>query len=444
MSAIARILSRQGYKVTGSDEKDSSMTKEMRKEGIKCFIGHNNRNLGDCNIVVYSTSIKKDNVELKAARKSGIAVMHRAGMLSEMIDGKKSVAITGAHGKTTTTAMIALIFEKAGKEPTAAIGGEVLNFRSNALHGEGDYFIFEADESDGSFLRFHSDCVVLLNIDREHFDYFKNMDNAIDVYRRFIGNVKKNGTVYYNADDKNLENLLSTSRRKCVSFGTVGHPEIKAVDIKQAGLKMHFKCVIKNKIMPGEVTISVPGLHNVTNALAAIAVAHDARISFGVIKNALAIYKGTKRRFEIKKTSNNFMLVEDYAHHPIEIEAVLRACQPLTKRRIVIFQPHRYTRTKDLFKEFVGCFKSAEHIILTDIYAASEKAIKGVTTRRLFLEMKRSGIKGVEYMKKDAIAKRVKDIAGKDDIVLVLGAGDINNITKELRGCPHEEGETST
>jgi len=432
MSAIARILNREGHEITGSDEKESLIIKNMRREGIKCYIGHSEKNLGDCDIVVYSSSIDRDNVELRLAREKGFTIMHRAEMLSKMLDGKKSVAVTGAHGKTTTTATLALTFKEAGMDPTAAIGGEALNFQSNAVHGKGDYFILEADESDGSFLKFYPDYAVLLNIDREHFDYFKNIENAIDVYQRFIGNVKKDGTVFYNADDMRLKSLLDGYPGKKVSFGIIGNPEIKAIDIKQIGLAMHFRCVIRDKVMPEELTFSVPGRHNVINALAVIAVAYDAGIDFEVIKASLASYKGTKRRFEIKDTDNGFMLVEDYAHHPTEIAAVLRACEPLKKNRIVVFQPHRYTRTKDLFEEFIDCFRYGEHIILTDIYAASEKAIRGVTAKRLFLEMKRRGMKNVEYMKKDAITKRIKDIAGEDDIVLVLGAGDINDVAAEL------------
>lgn len=432
MSAIARILNLQGHEVAGSDAKGSSIIKDMEAEGIKCFIGHNERNLGDCNTVVYSSSINEDNIELRIAHKKGLVVMHRAEMLSKMTEKKKSVAVTGTHGKTTTAAMLALIFEKAGMQPTATIGGEVMNFHSNVLYGNGDYFIFEADESDGSFLKFYPDIAILLNIDREHFDYFENMNNVIDAYRRFIGNVKKNGTVYYNADEENLGRILNTYRKRRVSFGTVGHPKVKAVDIRQSGLEMHFKCIINNEILPEKIGFSVPGRHNITNALAAVAVAHDAGIDFSVIRDALACYKGTKRRFEIKNTSSGIMLVEDYAHHPTEIEAVLRACQPLKKNLIVVFQPHRYTRTRDLFEEFVNCFRLAKHTILTDIYAASEKAIRGVTTKRLFLEMKRSGIKNVEYMKKNAISRRVMDLAGRDDMILVLGAGDINDVAKEL------------
>lgn len=432
MSAIARIANFQGHKVTGSDEKENSIIKDMRREGIKCYIGHSDRNLGDSNTVVYSSSINRDNVELSSARKKGLRVMHRAEMLSQLTNGKRTIAITGMHGKTTTSAVAALIFEKAGMKPTAAIGGEVLNFKSNALYGKGDYFILEADESDGSLLEFYPDSAVLLNVDREHLDYFKNIDNAIDIYRKFAGGIKKNGTVYYNADDKHLSHLFKKYRGRKVGFGTISYSQVRAVDISQSHLTMYFRCVIKNKAMPGELTFPMPGYHNITNVLAAIAVAHDAGIDFRVIKKALACYKGTKRRFQIQNTSTGVMLVEDYAHHPTEIEAVLRACEPLKKNRIVIFQPHRYTRTKDLFKEFINCFRPAERLILTDIYAASEKAIEGITTKRLFHEMKRSGIKNVEYVKKNAICRRVKDIAGKDDMILVLGAGDINDIAREL------------
>lgn len=432
MSAIARILNCRGYEVTGSDEKEGSIIRDMRNEGITCFIGHKKENLGDCDIVVYSSSIKEDNVELESARKCGIIVRHRAEMLAEIVGGKKNIAITGTHGKTTTTAVAALIFKKAGMEPLAAIGGEALNFSSNALCGTGDYFIIEADESDGSFLRFNPDFTVLLNIDREHFEYFGNMDNAIDVYKRFAENTKEGGTVFYNADDRYLPGLLKGYHGRKVSFGVLGDPEVKAIDVKQSGLTVSFRCILRGKVMPEEVVFPMPGRHNVTNALAAIAVACEAGIDFKMAKDALACYKGTKRRFEIKNTPDGIMLVEDYAHHPTEIKAVLRACGPLKKNRIVVFQPHRYSRTKDLFEEFINCFKLAEHLILTDIYAASEKAIRGISTKRLYREMKRNGMKNVEYMKKDAISRHLKDIAGKDDIVLILGAGDINDIIKEL------------
>lgn len=443
MSAIARILNQEGYYITGSDEKENSIIRDMQAEGIRCYIGHSGKNLRDCNVVVYSSSISEDNAELRFARERHLQVMHRADMLSKMLEGKKSIAVTGTHGKTTTTAVLALIFEKAGLKPTAAIGGEVLNFESNTLHGKGDYFIFEADESDGSFLKFYPDIAVLLNIDREHFDYFGNINNAIGIYRRFIGNVKKDGVVYYNIDDENLAPLYNKYRKKKVSFGTVDRAKVKAIDIRQSGFDMYFKCAIDDKVVQEEFVFPVPGRHNVTNALAAIAVAYDAGIDFTVIKDALACYKGTKRRFEIKSSSSGVMVVEDYAHHPTEIEAVLRACQPLKKNPIVVFQPHRYTRTKDLFDEFINCFKLAKHTILTDIYAASEKSIGGVTTKRLFLEMKRSGIENVEYMKKDAVPRRVRDLAGDDDMVLVLGAGDINDVAKKLSsGQGPDEGDT--
>jgi UDP-N-acetylmuramate--alanine ligase len=432
MSAVARILNFKGYEISGSDEKESSITEDMRREGIICHIGHNEENLGNSDTVVYSSSIKDDNVELKSARKKGIAVMHRAEMLSRMIGNNKGIAVTGAHGKTTTTAILSLIFKKGGLEPTAAVGGELLNFQSNAINGEGDYFIYEADESDGSLLKYYPDFAVLLNIDREHFDYFKNMENALNIYQRFICNVKREGTIYYNYDDDRLKGLLRDYHGRSVSFGTKEGVNIRAADIKQSGLTMRFRCVIEGNYMPEEFTLSAPGRHNVINALAAIAVAHDMGIGMDIIKDALAFYKGTKRRFEIKNASGGIMLIEDYAHHPAEIEAVLKACKPLKRKLIVVFQPHRYTRTKDLFKEFIDCFGPADYVILTDIYAASEKAIEGVTTKRLLQEMKQSGFEKVEYLRKDAVSKRVKEIAGAGDIVLILGAGDINEVAGEL------------
>ncbi|MDP3789117.1 MAG: UDP-N-acetylmuramate--L-alanine ligase, partial [Candidatus Omnitrophota bacterium] len=419
MSGIARILNLDGHEISGSDEKGSSIINEMREEGIKCFIGHKKENIGRCDTVVYSSAVDEKNSELSAARKKCIKVMHRADMLSTLLSAKKSIAITGSHGKTTTSALIALIFREAGMEPRAAIGGEVLNFGSNILCGKGDYFIIEADESDGSFLKFHPDCEVLLNIDHEHLDYFKDINNAVRVYGKFADNLSAKGIIYYNSDDKYLKKALRRCRRKIVTFGLKGDPDIKAFGIKQSGLAVTFRCSVRGKEMPGIVTFPKPGRHNVTNALAAIAVAGDAGIDFDAIRNSIKHYKGTKRRFEIKNTPPDIMVVEDYAHHPTEIEAVLDACEPLRRNLIVVFQPHRYTRTKDLFGDFLKCFKSADRLILTDIYAASEKAIEGVTTKRLCSEMRRNGNKNVEYVKKGAIAERVKGIAKKGDIILV-------------------------
>lgn len=432
MSGIARILNLDGHKISGSDAKGSSIINEMKKEGIKCFIGHKKENVGRCDIAVYSSAVDGKNSELSAARKKHIRIMHRADMLSKLLSAKKSIAITGSHGKTTTSALIALIFREAGLEPRAAIGGEVLNFGSNILCGKGEYFIIEADESDGSFLKFRPDCAVLLNIDKEHLDYFKDMNNAVKIYGKFAGNVKAKGTVYCNNDDKYLKKALGNYRKKMVTFGMKGNPDIKAFDVKQSGLTVTFRCSIRGKKAPGIVTFPKPGRHNVTNALAAIAVACDAGIDFEAIKSSIRHYKGTKRRFEIKNTPPDIMVVEDYAHHPTEIEAVLEACEPLRRNLIVVFQPHRYTRTKDLFGDFLKCFKSADRLILTDIYAASEKAIEGVTTKKLCSEMRRNGNKNVEYIKKGAIAERVKSIAKKGDIILVLGAGDVNKVAAEL------------
>ncbi|MDD5681692.1 MAG: cyanophycin synthetase, partial [Candidatus Omnitrophica bacterium] len=237
---------------------------------------------------------------------------------------------------------------------------------------------------------------------------------------------------YYNSDDEYLKKTLRNCRKKMVTFGMKGEPDVKGFEIRQLGLTVSFRCSVKGEELPDFITFPKPGCHNVTNALAAIAVARDAGIDFKVIKHGIEHYKGTKRRFEIKDTPDGIMVVEDYAHHPTEIKAVLRACEPLKRNLIVVFQPHRYTRTKELFQDFMKCFDAANHLILTDIYAASEKAITGITTERLCSEMKRAGRKNVEHIKKDAIAERVKNIARKGDIILVLGAGDVNEVATEL------------
>lgn len=438
MSGIARILNLDGHEIRGSDAKESPLINKMRREGIKCFVGHNGENVGDCDMVVYSSAIESGNSELRAARGKSSQIMHRADLLSKLLSGKKSIAVTGSHGKTTTSALIALIFKDAGMEPAATIGGEVLNFGSNILYGKGDYFITEADESDGSFLKFNPDRAVLLNIDREHLDYFKDIGNAVKIYKKFANNVKQRGTVYYNSDDEYLQKALRNCRKKMVTFGIKGKPDVKGFEIRQLGLTVSFRCSVRGEELDDFITFPKPGCHNVTNALAAIAVARDAGIDFKTIKRSIEHYKGTKRRFEIKNTPDDIMVVEDYAHHPTEIKAVLRACEPLKRNLIVVFQPHRYTRTMELFGDFLKCFESANHLILTDIYAASEKAIDGITAGRLCSEMKRAGNKNVEYIKKDAIAGRVKDIAKKGDIILVMGAGDVNEVATELEAMFNE------
>ncbi|MFH0840195.1 MAG: UDP-N-acetylmuramate--L-alanine ligase [Candidatus Omnitrophota bacterium] len=432
MSGIARILNFTGRAVSGSDVRNSSIIKEMRKEGIKCFIGHKKENIANCDIAVYSSAIDSDNSELKAARRRRIKIMHRADMLSEMLAQKKGIAITGSHGKTTTSALTALLFKDAGLDPSAAIGGEVLNFGSNILCGMGDYFVAEADESDGSFLKFRPDIAVLLNIDKEHMNYFKDINNALNIYKKFTDNVKTGGAVYYNSDDRYLKDVLKSYRGKKVTFGLKGDPDIKAFDIKEEALSVRFRCSVRGKEMPNVLTFPKPGRHNVLNTLAAIAVAHDAGIDFEKIKDSIRHYKGTKRRFEIKDTPSEVMVVEDYAHHPTEIKAVLSSCRSLEKNLIVVFQPHRYTRTKELFKDFLKCFGEADRLILTDIYAASEKPIRGVSARRLCSEMKRLGKSSVEYLKKEAIVNRIKGITKKNDMILILGAGDVNEIASEL------------
>ncbi|MBN1872104.1 MAG: UDP-N-acetylmuramate--L-alanine ligase [Candidatus Omnitrophica bacterium] len=433
MSAVARILKGDGVRVSGSDVRENGLMMVMRREGITCHVGHKESNLKDADIAVFSSSISKSNVELISAQDRGLIIKHRAEMLSYTTEGKNCIAVTGAHGKTTTTAMISLIFSVAGKDPTAAVGGEVVNFGSNILFGHGEDFILEADESDGSFLRYKVNRAVLLNIDREHMDYFKDIEGAVAAYGRFLDeNVANGGKVYYNSDDARLKGIANKHKGDIMSFGLCDGSDIRAVRISQSGLKMSFKVQYKGRFLEEDFAVYFPGTHNVTNSLAAIAVALDEGIDTKTIQKALASYMGTKRRFEIKKTAGDFMLVEDYAHHPSEIKAVLEASKGLCNKMIVVFQPHRYTRTRDLLDDFAKCFKMSNHVILTDIYAASEESIDGVSAERLLQKMRQEGAENVEYINKKNIPGRIRDIAKKDDLVLVLGAGDINEITSKL------------
>jgi len=432
MSGVARIMKSRGSRVTGSDIRESSVIRLLRKEGIKCFVGHSRENVPDCQTVVYSSSISRNNPELEAAGERGIALKHRSKALAELTTGKNCIAVTGAHGKTTTTALLAHVYRELGRDPEAAVGGEVINFGSNVLCGKGRDFILEADESDGSFLNYSPQFAILLNADREHTDYFKDLRMTLRLYKQFVKRTSPGGTVFFNYDDPSLRSLMASFKGRKLSFGRAQGADVRAGRIRQEGLKVIFECRLRQSQSLIEVELPMPGSHNVYNALAVIAVCNESGAAVRAAADSFASYKGTKRRFEIKETKNGFTLIEDYAHHPKEIEAVLKACEGLGRRLVVVFQPHRYSRTRDLLPGFVRSFDLSSHLILTDIYAASEKPIEGVSSALIFDGIKRRGRQNVEYIAKDRVPERLNAIVKREDIVLILGAGDINEISAEF------------
>lgn len=433
MSGLAYILLKMGYRVSGSDLESNKLTEKLAMLGGKIFKGHMSDNLPEeTQVVVYSSSINSGNQEIIEARKRKLHVVKRAEVLGELLNAKKGIAVTGTHGKTTTTSLISVMLEKCKLDPTVIIGGEVDIFGGNAKFGSSEYIVAEADESDGSFLYLKPFISVITNIEMEHVDYYKTLNDAIDSYSAFAANLKRNGILFYNYDDENTKKVLENFKGNKESFGFAKESDIYPIDIKMNGFKSSFLCVYKKEVI-GKVFLSIPGRHNILNSLAAILVGFRLGLTFDNITQSLQTFSGTKRRFHLRADSDGVMLIDDYAHHPTEIRAVLDACRNWKDRRlIVIFQPHRYTRTKFLVSEFGRCFKGVDKLILTDIYAASEEPIEGVSVKNIYDRVKNHGLDDVTIMAKDSIVDHIIRLKKRGDMIMVMGAGDIKEVADEL------------
>jgi len=433
MSGIAAILLKKGFKVSGSDLKDSNIINHLRRAGAKICIGHSAQNLKeDIDLVVYSSAIKEDNPEFKEAKKRHINIMHRAESLARLMQDKVVITVTGAHGKTTTTSLSSYLLLQAGLNPTVAIGGILRSAENNAMFGNGKYFVAEADESDGSFLYYKPDYSIITNIDYEHMDYYKDWSCLINTYKKFINNTKENGIVFCCGDDINLKERLKDYKNRHLLFGLTKDSDVYPKDIKFKDWETEFECVYKNKAL-GKFTLSLMGLHNVSNSLAVIGLGMELGIELKVIKEALSTFKGSERRLQVKLDHDGILVVDDYAHHPTEIRAVLNAIKNLNNRRIVsIFQPHRYTRTKLLLDEFATCFDLSDYNIITDIYPASEEPIEGIHAKCIYEKVKQSGHKETHYVPKEEIIDYVCKILKPQDLVITLGAGDISKVCNDL------------
>lgn len=433
MSGVAHILAETGYAVSGSDRELNSITRKLQGMGVRIYEGHRASNLPEgTSMLVYSSSIAKDNPEFAEAKRRGIKIAHRAEVLGSIFNRKKGIAITGTHGKTTTTSLVAVMLKNAGLDPTVIIGGEVEEFSGNAKLGNGLYTVAEADESDSSFLHLNPYYAVITNIEPEHLDHYKDMAAIKRSFKSFIGNIKKGGALFYNHEDPVLKDMAKKSGVRAKSFGFSKSADIYARSISLDGFKTAFDCIYKGKDL-GRIELGVPGRHNVLNGLAAVLVGLEAGLSFNEVARCLESFGGAKRRFQLRCENNGIMLIDDYAHHPTEIRAVLGACGGWKGKRVItVFQPHRYTRTKFLADEFGKCFAGADKVILTDIYAASEKPIKGVSVKILYDKIKKSGLKDVSVFHKEEIADHIEEISMPGDIILVLGAGDIKKVADEL------------
>ncbi len=426
MSGIAEVLLNLGYRVSGSDLVESDTTLRLQRLGAEVVIGHRSENLRDADVVVISSAVRKDNPEVIAAHERIIPVIPRAEMLAELMRMKYGVAIAGTHGKTTTTSMIATVLAHGGLDPTAVIGGKLNSFGSNAKLGQGELLVAEADESDGSFLKLSPTIAVVTNIDPEHLDHYRNLEEIQKAFLEFINKVPFYGLAILCLDQENVQALIPQVQKRYVTYGLSSQANFRAADISYHGLTTSFR-VFANERELGQISIQMPGLHSVYNALAAIATASELDVNFEVVRQALGSFSGVQRRFQIKGEWDGVMVVDDYGHHPTEIKATLSAAKNGWGRRtVVVFQPHRYSRTRDLFKEFLTAFNQADVLFLTGIYPAGEDPIPGVNVQGLYEGIKGHGHKDVTLvLDKSAILDRLLPRLKPGDMVFTLGAGDV-------------------
>ena len=426
MSGIAQVLLDLGNKVSGSDLHAGANTMKISQKGGRIFIGHHRDNLGDADVVVISSAISQDNPEVREARKRGIPVIARAEMLSELMRLKKyGIAVAGAHGKTSTTSLTASVL--ASLDPTMVIGGMVKGLESNAYWGKGDFLVAEADESDGSFLRLCPTICVVTNIDREHLDYYSDIGEIKEAFMAFIEKIPFYGVAVLCADDPHLEAMIPTVRKRVITYGTSEKADLQARRISVEGTAASYMAYLGNRPL-GPVRLSVPGLHHVRNSLAAMAVGLELGIDMERIRDGLAHYGGVGRRFEIKGEEAGITVLDDYAHHPTEICATLAAArQAWPKRRLVVlFEPHRYSRTRALMDEFAQAFDEADQLWITDIYPASESPIVGVSGATLARKIQ-NRLKGRVFYHSDreSLPSVVTPVLRPSDVVITMGAGRI-------------------
>jgi len=434
MSGIAELLMSLGYRVSGSDLKLTSITKRLEKLGAVIFQGHRGDQIADSNVIVTSTAISADNPEVLAARKKSIPIIPRAEMLAELMRIKYSIAVSGAHGKTSTTSMVAAILHTAGLDPTVVIGGLLKSIGTNALHGNGEYIVAEADESDGSFLKYSPAIAAVTNIDLEHLDFYRDIEDIKDNFVKFINSVPFYGLAVICLDNEHIQDILPRITVRYTTFGLSNQADLQARDISFKERKGIFKVIHRGDIL-GEIILNLAGKHNISNALAAIAVGLELNIAFNTIKKALEKIEGVNRRLEIKGEKRGILVVDDYGHHPTEVKTTLmavRECWP-EKRIVVVFQPHRYTRTKALFDEFTRAFYQSDILFVLPIYAASEAPIEGVNSDILCMGIREHGHKNVSFAAdlKENISL-LSDAVQEGDLVLTLGAGDVYTIGEKL------------
>lgn len=437
MSGLAEILRSLEFDVSGSDMKRSNTTQRLESLGVRVDVGHRAENVAGVDVVVYSSAISGSNPELMEARALGIPVIGRAEMLAELMRVKYGVAIAGSHGKTTTTSLVATVLRAAGLDPTVVVGGKMAALGSNARLGAGDLLVAEADESDGSFLRLTPTIAVVTNIDAEHLDHYGSHEQVKEAFVEFASRVPFYGIAVLCLDHPHVQDIIPRIPRRHVTYGVSPQADYSARAVQFRGLSTSFNAFRRGQPLGG-FSVKMPGAHNVLNCLAAIAVADELEVPLDVTKQALATFGGVARRFTVLGTVEGITLVDDYGHHPAEIRATLDAAQrayPHEDHRIIVaFQPHRYTRTRDLFDDFTRAFNNADIVFVTDVYAAGEAPIDGAGAERLVQAIREHGHRHAEYIPaKTDLPEAIEAVMRPGDVVIALGAGDINQVVRTLK-----------
>jgi UDP-N-acetylmuramate--alanine ligase len=431
MGNLALLMLAKGFTVSGSDEKESEITLQLRAKGARVFIGHDLRNISGADCVVYSSAIATSNPEMFEAVRLHMPLLKRAELLAQLVNREVGVTVAGAHGKTTTSSMAALLLINAGLKPTTAIGG-VVSQGYNANLGIGRHIVAEVDESDGSFLYFSPHFSIITNVDQEHLDHYKTMDNLLAAYAKFVERTVPGGVVIACGDNQQLRDIVEKGGRRYVFYGFAANNEWVATNIQCDVNGSAYDCYHHGKFV-GHFRLTVPGKHNILNSLSIVVLGEELKIETAVIAETLAMFQGVKRRFERKGEVGGVLVVDDYGHHPTEIAATLQAAKTLGRKRLIVaFQPHRYSRTQLLMSSFAPCFNLADQLVLTDIYAASERPIEGVTVHSLMEQVRLNRPDDLMYLKKDAIVPHLVSIVQPGDLVLTLGAGDITSVSDAL------------
>lgn len=434
MSAIAKVMLELGYRVTGSDVVRKDLTDKLAAKGAQVFIGHEAKNVQGADVVVYSTACGEDNVERQAAKALNIPVLHRSQMLARLMNEKTGIAVAGAHGKTTTSSMIALVMELNDLDPTYIIGGEIMNVGSNAKAGKGNFVVAEADESDGSFLQYYPSMALVTNIEADHLEnYGGDFNNLLQAYSQFLSQVKEDGHAILCADDPYLQTMMKEVKGQLITYGIEQQADYMAKNIQLGDRKARFTVAHHGREL-GEIELFVPGMHNVYNALATVIVCMQAGLAFDQIADSIKQFRGAKRRFQVIGEVNDIMVIDDYAHHPTEIQATIEAAKATGKNITAVFQPQRYSRTFFLLDQFSRSFAEADQVIITDIFAPEgEKRIEGVHSEKLAELIRQNSNANVRYIPtKEEVEEYLYQTSKPGDLIITMGAGDIWQTAERL------------